>query len=69
MEQKRRIALITGSAKGLGKTAALALADSGYDIVLNYVNSEKEAVELNKSSSRRASTASPFKGIYPSEKR
>lgn len=46
MEQERRIALITGSAKGLGKTAAIALADAGYDIVLNYVHSEQEAHAL-----------------------
>lgn len=48
MEQKRRIALITGSAKGLGKTAALALADAGYDMVLNYVHSEQEAYALRQ---------------------
>lgn len=41
-----KIALITGSAKGLGKRTALALADQGFDIALNYVHSEKEAGEL-----------------------
>lgn len=40
------VALITGSAKGLGKRTALALADQGCDIALNYVHSEKEAEEL-----------------------
>ncbi|WP_223067642.1 SDR family oxidoreductase [Paenibacillus caui] len=40
------IALITGSAKGLGKRTALALAEQGCDIALNYVHSEKEAREL-----------------------
>lgn len=48
MEQERRIALITGSAKGLGKTAAIALADAGCDIVLNYVHSEQEALTLRR---------------------
>lgn len=38
-----KIALITGSAKGLGKRTALALADLGCDIAINYVNSENEA--------------------------
>ncbi|MGZ9585350.1 SDR family oxidoreductase [Paenibacillus marinisediminis] len=48
MEQKRKIALITGSVKGLGKTAALSLADAGYDIVINYVHSEPEAMTLRR---------------------
>ncbi|MGF7047075.1 3-oxoacyl-[acyl-carrier protein] reductase [Paenibacillus sp. DS2015] len=41
-----RVALITGSAKGLGKTTALALADQGYHIALNYVHSAAEAEQL-----------------------
>ncbi|NBC69786.1 SDR family oxidoreductase [Paenibacillus sacheonensis] len=41
-----RTALITGSAKGLGKMTALALAAMGCDIVLNYVTSEQEALQL-----------------------
>ncbi|TVY08515.1 SDR family oxidoreductase [Paenibacillus cremeus] len=45
MEQ-RKVALITGSAKGLGKMTALTLAEQGCDIVLNYVRSEREAEEL-----------------------
>ena len=43
MELRGRTALITGSAKGLGKMTALTLAAMGCDIVLNYVNSEREA--------------------------
>ena len=46
MEQQRKIALITGSAKGLGKMAAMTLADAGHDIVLNYVHSIEEAAKL-----------------------
>lgn len=41
-----KVACITGSAKGLGKMTALALADAGCDVVVNYVNSETEAGEL-----------------------
>ncbi|WP_160034975.1 SDR family oxidoreductase [Paenibacillus sp. An7] len=41
-----KVALITGSAKGLGKMTALQLAAEGYDIALNYVHSQKEAEEL-----------------------
>jgi 3-oxoacyl-[acyl-carrier protein] reductase len=41
-----KTALITGSAKGLGKQTALALAELGCDVAVNFVNSEKEANEL-----------------------
>ncbi len=38
-----RIALITGSAKRLGKSMALALAEAGWDIVVHYHRSQQEA--------------------------
>lgn len=38
-----KLACITGSAKGLGKMTALALADMGCDIAVNYVHSIEEA--------------------------
>lgn len=44
----RKVALITGSIKGLGKMTALTLADQGCDIVLNYVKSREEALELQR---------------------
>ncbi|NHN30390.1 SDR family oxidoreductase [Paenibacillus agricola] len=46
MSEQRKVALITGSAKGLGKMTALLLADIGCDIVINYVHSADEAKEL-----------------------
>lgn len=42
----RKTALITGSAKGLGKMTALLLAEQGVDLMVNYVNSAQEAEEL-----------------------
>jgi 3-oxoacyl-[acyl-carrier protein] reductase len=45
---RSKIALITGSAKGLGKMTALSLADSGCDIVINYLSSRVEAEQLVK---------------------
>lgn len=41
---KKKTALITGGATGLGKTTALQLAEKGYQLVINYRNSESEAV-------------------------
>jgi 3-oxoacyl-[acyl-carrier protein] reductase len=46
MNEQRKVALITGSAKGLGKMTALLLAESGCDIIINYVNSRIEAEAL-----------------------
>lgn len=36
-------ALITGSAKGMGKAMALALAKDGYDVAIHYLNSREAA--------------------------
>jgi 3-oxoacyl-[acyl-carrier protein] reductase len=41
-----KTALITGSAKGLGRRTALELASAGCDVALNYVKSRDEAEEL-----------------------
>jgi 3-oxoacyl-[acyl-carrier protein] reductase len=43
---KGKVALITGSAKGLGKKTALTLAAQGCHIAINYVHSESEALAL-----------------------
>lgn len=42
----KKIVLITGSGKGIGKAIAIELAKNGYDIVINFLNSQKEAMEL-----------------------
>lgn len=41
---KGKIALITGAAKGIGKQIAYSMAEAGYDIVVNY-RSDKESAE------------------------
>ncbi|CAM3977167.1 SDR family oxidoreductase [Paenibacillus alkaliterrae] len=48
MELKGRTALVTGSAKGLGKRTALQLAEQGCNIVINYYESELEAVQVKR---------------------
>src|SRR6202051_740400 len=41
----RPVALITGAATGIGRAAAVALAEAGYDVAINYSRSEKAARE------------------------
>jgi 3-oxoacyl-[acyl-carrier protein] reductase len=43
---KKKTALITGGASGIGKKTALYLAEHGYQLVINYRNSELEAISL-----------------------
>jgi 3-oxoacyl-[acyl-carrier protein] reductase len=45
MAAERKIALVTGSASGIGKAAALRLAQGGYNVVINYSRSKVRAEE------------------------
>ena len=38
--------LVTGSSRGIGKAIILEYAKNGYDVIINYNNSKKEALEL-----------------------
>ncbi len=42
----RPLALVTGGAKGLGRHLCLRLAGAGYDVMVNYLNSEAAAASL-----------------------
>jgi enoyl-[acyl-carrier protein] reductase III len=41
----QKVALVTGSSRGIGKATAISLAKEGYDIVINYARSKKSAQE------------------------
>ncbi len=42
-EKLQKVAIVTGAAKGIGKAIAVALAESGYYIVINYLSDKKGA--------------------------
>ena len=44
MENRSKIALVTGASRGLGKDMALNLAKKGLDLILTY-NSKKEEAD------------------------
>lgn len=43
-----RVALVTGSSRGLGREIAIALAKEGYDIAVNFSRNRKKAEEVQQ---------------------
>ena len=45
---ERKVALVTGSSRGIGRGCILEFAKKGYDVVINYNNSEELAISLKE---------------------
>lgn len=43
-----KVVLVTGSSRGIGKATIIEFASKGYNVVINYSNSEKESIELKE---------------------
>jgi len=41
-----KVALVTGSSRGIGRACALRLAEAGADVVVNYVSASAAAAEI-----------------------
>jgi len=60
LNSDKPVALITGASTGIGRSAALALAKNGYDVVINYSRSEEAA----KTTARDAEAAGARTLVY-----
>jgi 3-oxoacyl-[acyl-carrier protein] reductase len=52
MDQSGKVAVVTGSARGVGAAVALKLASRGWKVVINYSRSEDQAREVEKACHR-----------------
>jgi 3-oxoacyl-[acyl-carrier protein] reductase len=68
MKLQGRTALVTGGSRGIGRAVALALAEEGADVAINYVSSESAARDVAASvqkMGRRAILARADVGDFP----
>jgi len=61
-------ALVTGSAKGMGKAMALALAKDGYDVAIHYLSSKEEAEKTASLAKKYGVKAKSFQADLRNEK-
>ena len=48
MENLRKVALVTGATRGIGKEIVYTLAENGYDVSVNYRTKTAEVEEMKK---------------------
>lgn len=46
--EERKVVLVTGGSRGIGRAIALKYAENGYNVIINYVSSKTDVIELEK---------------------
>jgi len=67
MKLQNKIAIITGSSRGMGKATALLFAKEGAKVVVNYVSSKEDAEDVVKQISKLGSEAIAIKADVSDE--
>lgn len=62
MSSTNKVAIVTGSATGTGAAIAISLAEKGYNVLVNYTRSVKEAEETVKAVESKGVEALLFQG-------
>lgn len=57
----KKTVLVTGGSRGIGREIVLSLAREGFNVVLNYNNSEKEALQIKKTLQKEKNNIEIFK--------
>ncbi|CEN75499.1 3-oxoacyl-ACP reductase [[Clostridium] sordellii] len=57
----KKTALVTGASRGIGKSIATLFAENGYNVLINYNNSEKEALDLYNELKSRGLSVDTYK--------
>ena len=57
----RKVAVITGASRGIGRACAMELASHGYEVVINFVQNEAAAMETVEAIKASGGSAYPFR--------
>lgn len=57
----KKTVLVTGASRGIGKAIATVFAENGYNVLINYNNSEKEALDLYNELKSRGLSVDTYK--------
>lgn len=57
----KKTALVTGASRGIGKAIATLFAENGYNVLINYNNSEQEALDLYNELKSRGFSVDTYK--------
>ncbi len=65
---EKKIALVTGASSGIGKVIAIELANSGFEVIINFSKSKEKAKEVQQEITQHGGQAQIFQADITSEK-